>query len=213
MKSGASSVKSALSSISRVQKHADTLAGVDELVSKLDETYISEEATKRSELRTVKLSDFHMKATLGTGSFGRVRLVRHSKHGERVYALKMLSKALVLRTKQLEHVMSEKRLLTKISFPFIINLYGSFQDEKYLYLVLEYSIGGEFFTHLRNAGKFSNDTARFFASQVLVALEYLHGHDIVYRDLKPENLLLDSKGNIKMCDFGFAKVLGPSPNP
>jgi serine/threonine protein kinase len=76
----------------------------------------------------------------------------------------------VLRTKQVEHIMSEKRLLTDIAFPFIINLYGAFQDEKYLYLTLEYSIGGEFFTHLRRAGKFSNDTARFYASQVLRAL-------------------------------------------
>ena len=198
MKAGASQMKSSvISSFQKVQKKADTLSDVDELVAKLEDVYVSEENKKRAELRSAQVSDFEQRATLGTGSFGRVRLVKHTKTG-RVYALKMLSKALVLRTKQLEHIMSEKRLLTEISFPFIINLYGSFQDEKYLYLTLEYSIGGEFFTHLRRAVKFPNDTARFYTCQVLVALEYLHGKDIVYRDLKPENLLLDNKGNIKV---------------
>jgi hypothetical protein len=205
MKSGASKVKSSmLDSFTKVQKRAggkmgpEDLASVDELVAKLEDTYVSEEAKKRAELLACTLSDFELKATLGTGSFGRVRLVRHTKY-HRIYALKMLSKDIVLRSKQVEHITNEKQLLAKISFPFIINLYGSFQDDKYLYLALEYSIGGEFFTHLRRAGKFSNDTTRFFSSQVITALEYLHGQDIIYRDLKPENLLLDAKGNLKVC--------------
>jgi hypothetical protein len=199
VKSGASAVKSSITnSFSKVQKRAETLDGVDKLVTSLGGTYLSEESKKRSELIGCELSDFELKATLGTGSFGRVRLVRHRKT-DRVYALKMLSKSVVLRTKQVEHIMSEKQLLSKISFPFIINLYGSFQDSKYLYLALEYSIGGEFFTHLRRAGKFSNETSRFFSQQVITALEHLHGLDIIYRDLKPENLLLDAKGNLKVC--------------
>ena len=69
----------------------------------------------------------------------------------------------------------------------------------------EYVIGGEMFSHLRRAGRFSDDTTRFYASQIVLALEYLHGKDIVYRDLKPENLLIDINGNIKITDFGFAK--------
>ena len=204
MKSGASQVKSSMiNSFSKVQKRAENLTSVDELVAKLEGTYVSEETKKRAELRACELSDFELKATLGTGSFGRVRLVRHTKY-HRVYALKMLSKDIVLRSRQVEHILNEKQLLAKISFPFIINLYGSFQDDMYLYLALEYSIGGEFFTHLRRAGKFSNDTTRFFSSQVITALEYLHGKDIVYRDLKPENLLLDAKGNLKVVIVSFS---------
>eukprot|EP00967_Tisochrysis_lutea_P005772 scaffold6845_cov41-Tisochrysis_lutea.AAC.3 len=82
-----------------------------------------------------------------------------------------------------------------------------FQDERNLYMVLEYIIGGELFTHLRKAGKFGNDHTRFYAAQVVMALQYLHGQDppIVYRDLKPENLLLDQFGYLKITDFGFAK--------
>ena len=85
--------------------------------------------------------------------------MKHKKTG-RFYALKMLSKALVLKTKQLEHILCEREVLEALSFPFIVNVYATFQDEDYLYLVLEYSIGGEFFTHLRKANRFSNDTVR-----------------------------------------------------
>ena len=76
---------------------------------------------------------------------------------------------------------------------------------RYVYLVMEYVIGGEFFTHLRRAGHFNNNTARFYAAQIVLIFQYLHSKDVVYRDLKPENLLIDASGNIKMTDFGFAK--------
>ena len=147
----------------------------------------------------------------GTGSFGRVRLVKHIKTG-RFYALKMLSKALVLRTKQLDHILCEKHVLDELSFPFIVNMYTTFQDENYLYMVLEYSIGGEFFTHLRKAQRFANDTARFYAAGVVLTFEYLHNRNVIYRDLKPENLLLDATGHLKICDFGFSKKVDPGSN-
>lgn len=134
--------------------------------------------------------------------------MKHKKTG-RVFALKMLSKALVLRTKQLDHILCEKEVLEALTFPFIVNVYATFQDEYYLYLVLEYSIGGEFFTHLRKANRFPNDTARFYAAGVALTFEYLHNRNIIYRDLKPENLLLDSAGHLKVCDFGFAKTVEP----
>ena len=87
------------------------------------------------------------------------------------------------------------------------NRYKSFQDARNLYLIFEFVNGGEVFPHLRTAGRFSGEMTRFYAAEIVLVLEYLHKRDIVYRDLKPENLLLDSQGHIKFTDFGFAKVV------
>ena len=83
--------------------------------------------------------------------------------------------------------------------------FTTFQDDRHLYMLLEYVIGGELFSHLRKAGQFTNDMTRFYAAEIVLAIEYLHSKDIIYRDLKPENLLLDSAGHVKITDFGFAK--------
>jgi len=156
----------------------------------------------------ISLTDFELMDTLGTGSFGRVRLVKflQAPAGTPIYyALKILKKSEVIYLKQVEHVKTEKKLLEQIMHPFIVNLMGAFQDEKNLYLMMEYIIGGEFFSHLRKAGRFPNDTSKFYAAQITLVFEYLHGMQILYRDLKPENLLLTSEGNCKVTDFGFAK--------
>ncbi|KAI9325783.1 camp-dependent protein kinase [Zopfochytrium polystomum] len=151
-----------------------------------------------------KLSDFHLLKTLGTGTFGRVYLAKF-RNTDQFYAMKSLKKAEVVKLKQVEHINSEKQILAQINFPFIVNLLCTFQDEKTIFMLLEYVVGGELFSHLRRAGRFSNDMTRFYAAEILLALEYLHSMDIIYRDLKPENLLLDDKGHVKITDFGFAK--------
>jgi serine/threonine protein kinase len=152
----------------------------------------------------LNLSKFVLKATLGTGSFGRVRLVQYKENND-FYALKMLKKSEVIYLKQVDHIKTEKKILEEIGHPNIVNMFGSFMDDKFLYLLMEYVIGGEFFTHLRKAGRFPNDTAKYYAAQVSLAFEYLHSLTILYRDLKPENLLLDADGHCKVTDFGFAK--------
>ncbi|KAF8948556.1 hypothetical protein BGZ52_006786, partial [Haplosporangium bisporale] len=119
--------------------------------------------------------------------------------------MKVLKKFEVVRLKQVEHINSEKQILSQVHFPFIVNLFTTFQDDRNLYMLLEYVIGGELFSHLRKAGRFTNDMTRFYAAEIVLAIEYLHARDIIYRDLKPENLLLDSSGHIKITDFGFAK--------
>ncbi|KCV68476.1 AGC/PKA protein kinase [Fonticula alba] len=154
--------------------------------------------------RRWKLSDFILHQTLGTGTFGRVHLSRHRTQPG-YYAMKVLRKEDVVRLKQVEHINSEKDILAQISCPFIVTLYCTFQDVHSIYMLEEYIIGGEVFSHLRRAGRFSNDTTRFYAAEIILAIEYLHRLDIIYRDLKPENLLLDSEGHIKITDFGFAK--------
>jgi len=145
--------------------------------------------------------------TLGTGTFGRVRLVTYNYKKPMFYALKMLKKSEIIRLKQVEHIKSERSILSQINHPFIVVLYASFQDENNLFMLMEYIIGGELFSQLRKVGRFSNDTSRFYAAEIVLALEYLHSKNIVYRDLKPENLLIDKDGHMKITDFGFAKVV------
>ncbi|CAL8070626.1 unnamed protein product [Calicophoron daubneyi] len=152
------------------------------------------------------LDEFDRIRTLGTGSFGRVMLVKYKKSGK-YYAMKILEKQKVVKLKQVEHTLNEKNILQAINFPFLVNMEFSFKDNTNLYMVLQFISGGEMFSYLRRVNKFSEDDAKFYASQVVLAFEYLHSFDMVYRDLKPENLLIDDTGYIKVTDFGFAKQI------
>ncbi len=112
-----------------------------------------------------------------------------------------------LQIKKVEHTLNEKKILGAIDFPFVVKLAFSFKDNSNLYMVLEYVSGGEMFTHLRKTGRYPEDNACFYASQIVLTFEYLHHLNIVYRDLKPENVLYDSNGYVKITDFGFAKTI------
>lgn len=161
-------------------------------------------AETRKRLQCESLGDFEAGVTLGTGSFGRVRFCTH-KETSTHWAVKILKKSEVIRLQQVEHMVWEKTILETVDHPFIVFLTSTFQDERYLFMVLEYVVGGEFFTHLRNAGRLDTSSAMFYSAQVALIFEYLHLQDFIYRDLKPENLLLDKSGYIKITDFGFAK--------
>merc|ERR1719171_127239 len=158
--------------------------------------------------RQFTFADFDLRATVGTGTFGRVRVVKIKGEKDRSpFALKILKKSEIIRLKQVEHVKAEKQILEKIQHPFIVNLLYCFQDEKRVIMLLEYVNGGELFSYLRKEGRLPNDHARFYAAEIVLAFEYLHNQMIVYRDLKPENLLIDCSGHTKVTDFGFAKVV------
>ncbi|KAI9258696.1 kinase-like domain-containing protein [Helicostylum pulchrum] len=154
----------------------------------------------------LKLDDFNISRTLGTGSFGRVHLIQ-SKVNARYYAMKVLKKTEVIRLKQVEHTNNEKHILESVAHPFLVNMWGTFQDCNNLYMVMDYVPGGELFSVLRRSQRFPDHVAKFYAAEVILAIEYLHSKDMIYRDLKPENLLLDAQGHIKITDFGFAKYV------
>mmetsp|Transcript_4036 Transcript_4036/g.5950 ORF Transcript_4036/g.5950 Transcript_4036/m.5950 type:complete len:357 (-) Transcript_4036:224-1294(-) len=154
------------------------------------------------------LSDFKLGQTLGMGTFGKVTLATTTIGGQTYpFAIKSLSKAKVCRLKQVAHVKAEKSNLNILSHTFIVKLFHTFQDKANLYFVLEYVIGGDFFSYLRRKGRLDMASARFYAAELTVALSYLHSKDIIYRDLKPENLLISGEGHIKLADFGFSKKL------
>ena len=124
---------------------------------------------------------------------------------QRVYAMKILKKEMVLKRKQYEHTLSERRILENIDHSFIVSLRFAFQTEHKLYMVFDFFNGGELYHYLSEGGKFGEERARFYAAEIACALDYLHKRGIVYRDLKPENLILDSNGHIRITDFGLSK--------
>ncbi|CAI7602378.1 unnamed protein product [Penicillium glandicola] len=186
-------------------QHTGTGTGTHENAASID-NIINQEQPRQERVTKGKYSqeDFELQRTLGTGSFGRVHLVQ-SNHNHRFYAMKVLKKAQVVKMKQIEHTNDERRMLNRVRHPFLVTLWGTWQDSRNLYMVMDFVEGGELFSLLRKSQRFPNPVAKFYAAEVTLALEYLHSHQIIYRDLKPENLLLDRHGHLKITDFGFAK--------
>ena len=159
----------------------------------------------------VNADDFDMITVIGQGSFGKVVQVRHKKN-QQIYAMKMLNKRSIVERGEVEHTKAEKEILQTVKHPFLMCLHYSFQTPDKLYLVMDFVNGGEMFYHLQQEHTFDNLRAKFYAAEIVLGLEYLHQHGIVYRDLKPENLLLDAEGHIKMTDFGLSKQGLNDPN-
>ncbi|XP_055634435.1 cAMP-dependent protein kinase catalytic subunit beta-like [Toxorhynchites rutilus septentrionalis] len=154
----------------------------------------------------VGLNEYDVLKTLGTGAFGVVKLIRQ-KDPEQYFALKILSKEKIIRHKQLQHTLNEKRILQSVAFPFLVNLESCYKDNSFIYLVMPFICGGEMFSLLRKNKRFGEEQSKFYGAQVLLAIEYLHHMNLIYRDLKPENILIDSKGYVKITDFGFCKLI------
>ncbi|KAN0064245.1 serine/threonine protein kinase, AGC [Thecaphora frezii] len=142
---------------------------------------------------------------LGKGDVGKVYLVREKKT-DKLFAMKVLSKKEMIKRNKIKRVMAEQEILATSNHPFIVTLYHSFQSEDYLYLCMEYCMGGEFFRALQTRpGKcLPEEDAKFYAAEVIAALEYLHLMGFIYRDLKPENILLHQSGHVMLSDFDLS---------
>jgi len=154
--------------------------------------------------KKMSLDDFNPIRLIGRGSWGKVMLSREKSTGC-LYAIKILKKHVIISQNEVGHTLTESRVLRTTNHPFLIALKYSFRDGERLCFVMEYAGGGELFYHLSYERKFSEDKTRFYGAEIVSALGYLHEHDIIYRDLKLENLLLGWDGHIKIADFGLCK--------
>ena len=156
----------------------------------------------------IKIDDLEIVGTLGIGGFGRVELVTSGK-GKRqtTYALKCMKKKHIVDTRQEEHVYNERKIMISCHSPFICRLYQTYKDRKFIYLLMEPCMGGEVWTLLRDRVSFDDFVTKFITGCVLEAFEYLHTRGIVYRDLKPENLMLDVKGYVKLVCIFLVSIL------
>lgn len=156
----------------------------------------------------LKFSDLKYIAMLGSGTFGRVSLVQ-DKNTTAVYALKAMHKSDIVANKQQANTINEKNVMIQCKHTFILRLYQTFKDSKKLYMVLEFIQGGELFSvlHSPQGDGVPESHAKFYGAAVFLALEYLHSKEIAYRDMKPENCLIDKHGYPKLVDFGFAKKI------
>ena len=167
-----------------------------------------------------ELDDLDIRRTLGVGAFGRVKLAKLKPKAEvgvgsgsdgnlpnQTFALKCLAKRGIVDSGLQGHVINECNIMKELNHPFILKFYGAMQDEHTVYFLLEILLGGELFRSLRKEGQFPESTSRFYAASVILAFCQIHSKKIAYRDLKPENLVMDAEGYLKLIDFGLAKKL------
>ncbi|OQR82048.1 kinase [Thraustotheca clavata] len=155
--------------------------------------------------RKWSVADFEVLKVLGKGSFGKVYLVRTIDDTGSLYAMKVLKKSELIQRHQVDHTMTEREVMSALKHPFIVALRCAFQTDSTLFMVSDYCCGGEIFFHLKKFRAFSESMVRFYAAELISALGYLHSKNIVYRDLKPENVLLDAEGHLRLTDFGLSK--------
>ncbi|KAG5043607.1 hypothetical protein JHK87_007522 [Glycine soja] len=170
--------------------------------------FLEKKETEYMRLQRHKMGvdDFELLTMIGKGAFGEVRVCKE-KATDHVYAMKKLKKSEMLRRGQVEHVRAERNLLAEVDSNCIVKLYCSFQDDEYLYLIMEYLPGGDMMTLLMRKDTLTEDEARFYVGETILAIESIHKHNYIHRDIKPDNLLLDKYGHLRLSDFGLCKPL------
>jgi serine/threonine protein kinase len=162
-------------------------------------------ALNKKNKNAVSISEFEILKPISRGAFGKVYLAQKRKTGD-LYAIKVLSKSDLVRKNAADSVIAERNALAKAHNPFVVKLFYAFQSPENLYLVMEYLIGGDLASLLRNLDCFDFVMAQQYAAEIVLALEYLHSVGIVHRDLKPDNILITDEGHLKLTDFGLSRV-------
>ncbi|ORX40421.1 kinase-like protein [Piromyces finnis] len=160
----------------------------------------------------VELRHFNLLRCVGKGAFGKVRIVEH-RDSKKLYALKYINKLQCIKIRAVQNIIRERYILEEIEHPFIVNLRYAFQDDENMFMVIDLMMGGDLRYHLDRLGGFSEEMVRFFASEISCALNYLHNKNILHRDLKPDNILLDTKGHSHITDFNIATKIDPKKLP
>lgn len=163
-----------------------------------------EMAFLRERRRPMSEADFDMISIIGRGAFGEVMLVKHKKNGS-YYAMKKLRKADMQRKEQINHAWSERHVLVAADHPFVCKLCYAFQSKDFLYLVMEFLPGGDLMTLLIERDTLPEEDAKFYIAEMVVAIDTIHRLGFIHRDVKPDNLLIDRDGHLKLSDFGLCK--------
>ena len=158
------------------------------------------------DIKKVTLNDFKILKVIGRGTFGKVCLVQY-KLTKKYYAMKIMRKNVILENGQVTNTLLEKNILQNLNYQFLVGMDFCFQTQERIYFVMNFIRGGELFKHLTNCKFFPEEKAKFYSAIIGLALEYLHTHGIVYRDIKPDNILIDEDGYLKLADFGMSKML------
>ena len=177
------------------------------------ELQINGEISKRSNSLSFKslfdikknITDFKYLKLIGVGTYGKVFLVSDKK-SKNLYAVKELIKKSILTEVQMKNIKIEREIMIKFDYPFLMKLEYAFENEKKFYFLSKFMIGGELNFHIYKENYFSEQKAKFYAAEILLAINHLHKNKIIYRDLKPENVLIDRDGHIKLTDFGLSKI-------
>ncbi|KAL3108413.1 hypothetical protein niasHT_015335 [Heterodera trifolii] len=185
------------------------LAGLAEPVKTRMLRLLRQKESKYIRLRRQKMNRemFELIRHIGIGAFGKVTLVRKKDSDNQVYAMKTLVKADVIQKQQAAHVKAERDILSEANSTWIVKLFFSFQDTENLYFIMEYVPGGDMMQLLINMGIFPESLARFYIAELTLAVEYVHSLGFIHRDIKPDNILIDRSGHIKLTDFGLCTGL------
>ena len=189
-----------------ILEHINLLQICPEEKQKIKKEIYNQEVIKYRKAREKQsIRNYESLAIIGRGAFGEVHVCREKKTGK-IYAIKKIKKQVLIIKNQIRHVINEQIIMSKASTPWIVELKASFQEGDYLYLVMEYLPGGDLMNLLIEKDILTEKEAKFYISELILAIESIHNLDCIHRDIKPDNILIDKNGHIKLSDFGLAKI-------